>query len=74
MIIHYNCTIDSFLFHSFLLMCTPYLLIISFLVEVKLEHQGAPNMLVLLHYACMHTSTNHVSDELSIVTRAMVSF
>ena len=50
----YNCTIDSILLHSFLLIYHPYppsfhemiftLVPLSFLVEASLERQGAPKM------------------------------
>ena len=72
MIIHYNCTIGSFLLHSFLLIYHPYppsfhemifILVpqIFFLVEVSLERQGAPKMHI--HYVRMRISADRAPAE-----------
>ena len=71
MIIHYNCTIGSFLLHSFLLICHPYLPsfhkmifilvpLIFLLVVAKLERQGAPKMLI------RHTLRTHVQKHYAL--------
>ena len=53
LIIHYNCTIGSFLLHSFLLLYHPYppsfhemIFTLVPLIFLSLEHQGAPKMLI----------------------------
>ena len=58
MIIHYNCTIGSFLLHLLLLIYHPYppsfhemIFILVPLVEAILERQGAPKIRTYITYA-----------------------
>ena len=73
MIIHYNCTIGSFLLHYFLLIYHPYppsfhemifTLVPKFFflfVEASPERQGAPKMCI--DYVRMRISTDHAPAE-----------